>query len=374
MRAFRKAGLILVSVAGVAGLAWGDVPLTDTGQLRARRLERKEAQKQQDGQQRRAAGTAAAEKSTGAQALTDMDGVEWFINTDITFSTTSSASGAASEASYTDAVTATTSAGGTTTSTLNDAFDGYNTLCLSLNGSTGPCETGDANYTIYNELGPATTECGGRQVVFPVMTVGQFEVSRKVYIPSDDAFGRWMNIVTNTGGAAATITLVASNNLGSDSDTVIFDSSNGNTSAELTDTWVGTFQNYSGNTSSDPRLAHILRGPGAPVGLANVNFVDGDDGPYWAYNLTVGPGETAIVVNFAVAQPSKAAAISQANALVALPNTSLECMTPTEQTDMVNFVAQAAAGEAIPTISRTGIVLMTLLLAAAATIALRFRA
>jgi hypothetical protein len=368
MSAFRGVGLVLLSLSGIAGLAWGDVPLTDTGQLRARQLEHKEGKKQ-NGRQRQ-----TAEKSTGSQALIDLDGVEWYINTDITFSTTSSASGAASEASYTAAVAATTSAGGTTSSTLNDAFDGYNTLCVSLNGSLGPCTTGDANYTIYNDLGPAITECGGRQVVFPVMTVGQFDLSRKVYIPSDDAFGRWMNIVTNTGGTTASITVLTTNNLGSDSNTRIFTTSDGDAVAELSDTWVGTFQNYSGTTSSDPRLAHVLQGPGASVGLANINFVDGDDNPYWAYNLTLGPGETAIVVNFAVAQPSKAAAVSQANTLVGLPATALECTTPTEQAEMVNFVAQAATREAIPTISRTGIVVMTLLLAAAAVIALRFRA
>src|SRR5258708_4112274 len=52
--------------------------------------------------------------ATGSQGLIDSSGVKYFINTDITFSTSSSASAAMSEASYTHAVAASTSGGGTT--------------------------------------------------------------------------------------------------------------------------------------------------------------------------------------------------------------------------------------------------------------------
>ena len=77
--------------------------------------------------------------ATGSQSLIDASGVKYFINTNITFSTSSSASGAMSEASYTHAVSATTALGGTTSTTLNDAFDGYNTLCIGVDGATGTC-------------------------------------------------------------------------------------------------------------------------------------------------------------------------------------------------------------------------------------------
>src|SRR5207344_1022279 len=63
--------------------------------------------------------------STGAISLVDGGKLKFFINTNITFMTSSSASGAASEASYTQSVIATTSGGGTQTIKLNDAFDGY---------------------------------------------------------------------------------------------------------------------------------------------------------------------------------------------------------------------------------------------------------
>src|SRR5436305_2229814 len=264
---------------------------------------------------------------TGSIALIDSGGLKYFINTDITFSTSSSASAAMSEASYTHAVAASTSAGGTVASTLNDAFDGYNTLCVSLNGTLGSCETGNASFTIYNKTGAApTTECNGRQLVFPTQAVGGLAVSRKVFVPTNDQFARWLNIFTNTTGAPITFSADIANNLGSDSATRIVSSSNGNNVAELTDTWVTTFQNYSGNTSSDPRLGHILQGTGATVPLAAINFADGDDNPWWGYNVTLAPGETKIIMNFVTGQPSKAAANAKSAQIAGLPSTATQCL------------------------------------------------
>ncbi|HEY3568254.1 MAG TPA: hypothetical protein VGP73_10005 [Thermoanaerobaculia bacterium] len=316
----------------------------------------------------------ASQKATGSQALIDNTGVKYFINTDITFSTSSSASGAMSEASYTHAVAATTLNGGTVSSTLNDAYDGYNTLCLSLNNTVATCETDNENFVIYNKNGPATTECTGatsgvnRQVVFPVQTVASLNVQmwRKVFVPDNDSFARWLNYFKNTGSSPVTLTAVIANNLGSDSNTVIVTSSNGNASAETTDTWVTTFQNYSGTTSSDPRLGHVFQGPGAPVQLAGINFANGDDNPFWGYTFTLNPGETKIIANFAVVQPSKAAAAAKSAQLAAspVPANALQCTTGTEQGQIVNFAF--APPMPIPTLNDAGLIALILGLALAA--------
>src|ERR1700728_3920524 len=54
--------------------------------------------------------------ATGSQSLIDNEGLQFFINTNITFTTSSSASAAMSEASYTHSVAASTLNGGTTSS------------------------------------------------------------------------------------------------------------------------------------------------------------------------------------------------------------------------------------------------------------------
>jgi hypothetical protein len=317
-------------------------------------------------------------RAQGSQTLIDASGVKYFINTNITSSTTSNASGAMSEASYTHSVAATTLNGGTTSSTLFDSYDGYNTLCISLNNSIVNCSTDDPNIVIYNQLGPATTECPGakvnRQVVFPNQTTGNLRIQRKVFVPDNDAFARYLNYFTNTGGTPQTVTAVIANNLGSDSNTRIVSSSNGNNTAEVTDTWITSFQNYgspSPTTSSDPRLGHVLQSAAPAVPLTGITFVDGSDRPFWGYTFTLAPGETKIIANFAVVQPSKAAANAKSASLAAapLPANAVQCTTLAEQAEIANFQAAVPIAQ-VPTLGGLGLFALAAGLALAAMVLL----
>jgi hypothetical protein len=334
------------------------------------------------GKARRHRHPGAIPAAEGSLALIDSQGLKYFINTDITFSTTSNASGAMSSASYTHAVAASTSAGGTTMSTLNDAFDGYNSMCLSLNHSVATaCQTDNANFVIYNQNGPVTTECPGpvshvnRQVVFPAQTAGSIQMSRKVFVPDNDQFGRWLNFFTNTGGTPQTVTMVTANNLGSDTNTVIVNDSSGNTTPTVADTWVTTFQNFTGKTTSDPRLGHVLQQTGAPVQLAGIFFQNGNDRPFWGYTFTLAPGETKIIANFVTGQPTKAAANAKAAQLVSLPPNALQCLSTAEKAEIANFNAAPTPpiGQ-VPTLSWGGLAGLVVLLGIAAVWFLRRRA
>ena len=272
--------------------------------------------------------------------LTDGVGLRWNINTNVGFTTTSSASGAVSEAGFTHAVAASTLNGGTVNQVLADAFDGYNALCVDLNNVGGQCNT--ANMAVYNQNGPGSLECSGRQVVTPLRQMGSFQVRRKLFVPTNEGFARWLNIFRNTSASPQTVRMVTSNNLGSDANTRIVTTSDGDATAELTDTWVTTFQNFSGTTSSDPRLGHVLRGPNAPVGLAAINFANGDDNPFWRYQFTLAPGQTGVIMNFATGQATRSAAATESSTLASLSSANaLACMTPTERQQVVNFVAAA---------------------------------
>ena len=288
---------------------------------------------------------------TGEQALIDASGLEYFINTNITFTTSSSASGAASEASYTGPVNADTSGGGTVAATLSDAFDGNGSLCVSTDGGTGPCESGGGGklggftYTMYNINGVGTTECGGRQVVLNPQTIGSLTVQRKVYVPDTDEFVRFLNIVTNNGAAAATVNLVSSNNLGSDAGTTITATDSGDTTATTADRWVASFQAFSGTTSSDVRLGHVFYGSGGSVGIGNLSFADGDDNPFWSYSLTLQPGETRAVAWFTTGQETRAAAAAKAAELAEFGTNAQVCLSATEVSQVANF---AVAGPATP--------------------------
>jgi len=320
------------------------------------------------------------QKNKGDITLIDASGLHYFLNTDITTVTESSASAAMQDASYTAQVNATTSAGGVVAMTLTDAFDGYNGLCVSLNGTLAQCAANNPSFTVYNQTGAAPTpECNGRQYVFPSQAIGGLSVSRKVFVPANDQFARWLNIFTNTTGAAITFSMVTSNNLGSDTDTRIVSSSNGNATAELTDTWISTFQQYGNSTCSsqpangscDPRLGHVLQGAGAPVPLAAISFADGDGFPWWGYTITLGPGQTAIIMNFVTGQPSKAAANAKAAELAGLSPTALQCLSIAERTEIANFQAQQQSITEVPTLGELGLAVLAFALTFAGLLVLR---
>lgn len=358
--------IFLLFTGTFATQALAEVSITDRGVM-VRRQQARAEMKAEKSHHRTVTGPAGRINvgvlGTGGVTLIDASGLKYFINENITFATTSSASGAMIEASYTHAVAASTSAGGTTNSTLVDAFDGYNSLCVSLDGTMARCTTGNANFVIYNRNGGVTTECNGRQVVFNPQTIASLGVvmSRKVFVPSNDSFARWLNIFTNTGSSPVTFGVLTTNNLGSDSNTRIVSSSNGNNVAEITDTWVSTFQNFTGRTTSDPRLGHVLQGVGAPTPVAGIYFADGNDRPWWGYTLTLNPGETKIIMNFVTGQPTRAAANAKAAELATLPPNAVQCLAVNEMAEVVNFQAEPA--EAIPALGLGGIAALILVLA-----------
>lgn len=290
-------------------------------------------------------GLHASLRATGSQALIG-GGFKFFVNTDITFSTSSSASAGMSEASATHAVEASTSGGGTVESTVNDAFDGYNTMAVHVGpgAPAGPPQTGTAAWTIYNKNGLASTSCAGREVVFPDQAAGALTMSRRVWVPTGSPVARWLNVFTNTGATPLTVHMATGNNLGSDANTRIFATSSGDTTATTADTWVGTFQNWSGTTSTDPRIGHVFQGAGAATPASGVSFADGDDSPYWTYDLTIQPGQTQIVADYVALGGTKTGVEALAGSLAASPPT--DCMTAGEQAEVVNFALGSGGGGA----------------------------
>jgi hypothetical protein len=317
---FRYLACPLVFVLGAAAVAHADVSLTD--------------------QQTFAKGPrySAALSVNGISAplavgqiprLIDGTGLEWFINDEVAYVTESSAVGAASDAVFVGAVEATTANGGSELAVLADAFDGYNALQVSVDGGAA---------VAYNNLGTATADCNGRQVIMPALSAGGVTVQRKVYIPGNDGFARWMNVVTNGSGDPHTVTLTMVSDLGSDVGTTIGTTSNGDAIADASDDWVTSYEAFVQGSSRTPRLAHVLQSPGSAVRLASLSFVNGDDTPVWSYDLTVPAGGTVTVLNFVAGLGSRSDAALKGAQLAALPPWARVCMTSTENTSLANMV------------------------------------
>src|SRR5664279_5592330 len=119
MNVRKSVSLALGLLALTATPLRADVSLVSADGFRNQDRSAREAAKKARHHGGRSALSVPKPKATGSVALIDNSGLKYFINTNITFSTTSSASGAASEASFTGPIVASTSAGGTTMSTLN---------------------------------------------------------------------------------------------------------------------------------------------------------------------------------------------------------------------------------------------------------------
>jgi hypothetical protein len=343
--------LLTIALLAVAPMATADVELTEH-----RGIGEKIAKGEHAG------GGSDTRGGGGGASLIDASGLEFFINTDVTFTTSESASGSASDATYTQAVAASTSGGGTFTTTLSDAFDGYNGLIV--------------NGTDYNQNGPATPNaaCSNRELLFNTQTIDGLEVSRRVFVPGNDEFIRFLDVITNPTGSSISVTVSKANNLGSDSDTVVDTSSSGDANVTTADLWHTSYEDYDTNGESfDPRLGHVYRGAGAAVGLASITGADTNN-PAWAYEAySVQPGETVIFANFVTGQPNRPDAATQAARLATLPAEALQCLSAAEQAQIVNFVAAQQPQEpAIPALDGWGIMLLVALMATIGVAVVRF--
>ncbi len=181
------------------------------------------------------------------------------------------------------------------------------------------------------------SEDGGREIVSGPQTIGSVSVTRKVYVPTDRAFTRFLEIVTNTSSQYTSYTVALETDLGSDGATTIFRTGNGDTILELSDNYIITDDV---NGSGDPTMLHILSGESGvnPV----VATLIGDDLKH-SYWLSLAPGETKIVMHFAAQASSQSDALLRAAGLLqtdrpdGVDNEATKGMTTIELRQVVNF-------------------------------------
>lgn len=135
-----------------------------------------------------------------------------------------------------------------------DAYDFYGSLTFSTDGG--------ATYGGYENPNPAngcTFEESGREVVFPAdVSHAGLNLRRKIYVPSGgNAFARWLDFIKNTGPAAVTLRVRWGGNLGSDAETVVGLTSNGDSVLNTRDRWAITHD----GANSDPQIAHSWDSP-----------------------------------------------------------------------------------------------------------------
>jgi IPTL-CTERM motif len=296
----------------------------------------------------------AAKAATGSIEI-DQGGAKWFVNTNITFTSTSSQFGFSS---------ATLITAGTIV-TRNDAYDGA--LAWHVYAGTPP---GGPDGTFGYKSPGGTVSVTANSVLGSVQSLAGLNVQGQLWFAPNKAVARSILTLQNPTGADITVTVDNDNNLGSDNGTSIQATSSGDATFDPSDNWWVSCQLGNPNTSEcimpgngdgaqDPINTFAFQGQGGAVRGTNLGapFQNGNDNPNERFsNVVVPAGQTRALMYLVQLSDTPAHAIadaaifnsgssvSSAGYLAALPNGLLP-------KQIVNW--NLAAG--IPTLSEWGL-------------------
>ncbi len=229
-----------------------------------------------------------AEAATGSVQI-NAGNVRWFVNTNITFSTTSSAFGM-SEASLI-----------TASGTRPDAFDG----ALSWHVYAGTPPGAADSHNGYQSPG-GTVSVTANSVLGTVQSLAGLNVQGQLWFATNKAVARSILTLQNPTGSPITVTVDNDNNLGSDANTRVTATSSGDATYDPSDNWVISCQASLAppacdgpGTNLDPVITYAVQGPNSTVrGTRLSGFVDGDDNPDMRFTITVPAGGTSAMMYF----------------------------------------------------------------------------
>jgi hypothetical protein len=291
--------------------------------------------------------------------LKDQNGTRYQINTQVVpLIRDSNASGAITDATYSKAVTVTSFFVGLTpfgffltTYTvqrqinvpLTNAFAGFNGLLITgAHGAKLP------SALVFNPGQPAAFDSScmqngqSRQLIFatesgPGFNAANVQVTRKVYVPNNSDFVRWLNIVTNTGSTPQEVAITLAGLLGSGSDTKVGATSSGDPTVTPADLWFTSGQSVGkGQHATQPTVGFVIQGDGAsvPPRSAGINSLGQ---AIVTYTPTIPAGGTVIIMTLTTVQGNFKMAKNEISNLADLPSGTLNCMSELELTQVENF-------------------------------------
>ncbi len=213
------------------------------------------------------------------------------------------------------------------------------------------------------------SEQAGREINLVQNESGNLTTTRKVFVPQDGYFTRYLEVLTNNGPDLIAVdlrlnTFVRTLNLTRNGFTVteipsVVSTSSGDALLTESDNWVILDDTTDIDPFLDnnlPAVAHIFNGTGGLDMPEDAEFFFDNIG-----NLTqlwqvveIKPGETVIVMHFVSQQTSRDSAQATATRLVQLPPEALEGLSDDEKAQIINFDVPAASSLApLPVIAGT---------------------
>jgi hypothetical protein len=222
-----------------------------------------------------------------------------------------------------------------------------------------------------NSQNIAVTEFGGRQVVITQLGIAGLDITRKIYVPQDGYFARYLEVLKNSGGAPVTLDVRLTSNFRFISkvqngftfnrEPRITSTSSGDTFLGVTDPanrdhWVVIDDDEDGDpflsSTNLPATAHIFDGPNAALGTTDaqygIDFINnfGLLTETWR-SVTIQPGTEVALLHFAAQQTSRVAAQSSAQRLDLLPPEALAGLSTSELAAIQNFAVPSGGASGL---------------------------
>ncbi|MEX1993675.1 MAG: carboxypeptidase regulatory-like domain-containing protein, partial [Steroidobacteraceae bacterium] len=206
-----------------------------------------------------------------------------------------------------------------------------------------------------------TVEQAGREISVREANLGGVDVVRKVFVPLEGYFARYLDTLSNPGTEPLTVALrISTNSTGGYyyspqcgcyryHPPSVVQTSSGDTTLNISspttaDRWViledtDPYKNIYGNAT--PAFALVFDGANADERVASAfyNVVNSDNGQvaYEWQNITIPPGGSVAYMHFVVQHSSLAAAQASAERLSLLPPEALDGLNGEELTSITNF-------------------------------------
>ncbi|MBI3472811.1 MAG: carboxypeptidase regulatory-like domain-containing protein, partial [Candidatus Solibacter usitatus] len=198
-------------------------------------------------------------------------------------------------------------------------------------------------------------EDDGREFVIRQSGLGGLDAMRKVYVPADGYFARYLEVLTNPTAAPVTVDVRITSNLYGYPSPAISATSSGDAvldiSSDPPDRWVVVEERAGGMG-----LADVFDGPGAADRADGATFGASGSAGSLAYewrSVTLAPGETAAFLHFAAPHADAAAARTSAERLVQLPPEALAGLSAEELSWIRNFSAPLDGVSPVPPLPAT---------------------
>lgn len=192
----------------------------------------------------------------------------------------------------------------------------------------------------------ATLEIGRRQFSIRQTTpIAGLNVTRKVFVPRNGYFARYLEILENPSASAVSVPLTLSTTYAG-GDTRIITTASGDdvlSAGDSADAWailddsqdVDPFISYSA-----PATAFVISGEGGVLRPDSISFASNAVQVGWS-TVTVPAGGRVVLLHFEVQQVNRAGTRAAVDRLMQLPPEAVQSLSPSERAAMANFTLPA---------------------------------